>query len=111
MTRVCRERFVCGPGCGMRSFDAARSCPIRGRRLSAGTSSPRRFRERREHSLGGIRLAVADGPIDQLTDLALVPHLLAAHPVDVAVEIDEEPLLLLVGGRLELGALHLVDLD
>src|SRR5262245_6677375 len=82
-----------------------------GPRLAAATRSSRRSGEGRQKCFVGIRLAIADRPIDELRHLALVPNRLPAHPVHVAVEIDEEAVLLLVGRRVELRALQLVDLD
>src|SRR6516164_3000097 len=87
------------------------SCPTGGRRLAAATRSSRRSGEGRQQCFVGVRLAIADSPLDQLADLALIPDPVLAHPIDVAVEVQEEPIRSLVGGRLELRTLHLVDLD
>src|SRR5215471_6622339 len=93
------------------SIRAGDRVATRGRRLSAATRSSRRSGERRQKCFVGIRLAIADSPLDQLADLALVPDLVLAHPIDVPVEVNEEPIRSLVGGRLELRTLHLVDLE
>ena len=64
-----------------------------------------------EKRVARIRVAMSHDSLDERADLTLVPGRQAAHAVDVAVEVHEEPLQLLFRARLQFRALDLVDLD